>query len=356
MRRFVNALAGEPQDVPPVWFMRQAGRYQRSYQAKRKKYSFEQLCREPHLAAAVALDAAQEFDFDAAILFSDLLFPLNALGLPLRYDDGGPKLGRRLDDKLIGRLRPLDRAAAALAFQAEAVALTRYALPPSQGLIGFIGGPWTLFVYAVEGTHAGSLAGPKASMALYRKFARIIVPLLQRAAQAQLDAGADVVMVFDTAAGEGQNGLIARYNQGLFDLARQGSAVDVVDQGSLLSLLGRDETYDDKLAAVAGIPYSRDAILRMSLRIASLVRSYVGRIKKAVVLTDKSMIGPDDLELMPESLRPVMSLAEAKEEFQQRYVQEVLERNNGNRTKTARDLGVDPRTIFRYLEKDSYDA
>lgn len=202
MNRFANALAGEAQNVPPVWFMRQAGRYQRSYQAKRRKYSFEELCREPHLAAAVALDAADEFDFDAAILFSDLLFPLNALGLPLRYDDSGPKLGRQLDDKLIGRLRSVERAAAALEFQAEAVALTRYALPASKGLIGFIGGPWTLFVYAVEGTHAGSLIRPKASMALYRKFARIIVPLLERAAQAQLDAGADVVMVFDTAAGE----------------------------------------------------------------------------------------------------------------------------------------------------------
>lgn len=202
MRRFVNALAGERQDVPPVWFMRQAGRYQRSYQAKRRKYSFEQLCREPHLAAAVALDAAEEFDFDAAILFSDLLFPLNALGLPLRYDDGGPKLGRQLDNKLINKLRSVDQAADALAFQAEAVALTRYALPASKGVIGFVGGPWTLFVYAVEGTHSGSLIRPKASMALYRAFARIIVPLLERAALAQLDAGADVVMVFDTAAGE----------------------------------------------------------------------------------------------------------------------------------------------------------
>lgn len=202
MSRFDNALAGERQDVPPVWFMRQAGRYQRSYQAKRRKYTFEELCREPHLAAAVALDAAEEFDFDAAILFSDLLFPLNALGLPLRYDDSGPKLGRPLDDNLVGRLRAIEQAATALEFQAEAVALTRFGLPASKGLIGFIGGPWTLFVYAVEGTHSGSLIRPKASMALYRKFARIIVPLLERAAQSQLDAGADVVMVFDTAAGE----------------------------------------------------------------------------------------------------------------------------------------------------------
>jgi uroporphyrinogen decarboxylase len=211
MGRFVNALAGQRQDVPPVWFMRQAGRYQRSYQAKRRKHTFEQLCREPHLAAAVALDAAEEFDFDAAILFSDLLFPLNALGLPLSYDDGGPKLGRQLDEKLITKLRSVDEATTALRFQAEAVALTRYSLPSSKGLVGFIGGPWTLFVYAVEGTHAGSLIRPKASMALYRKFARIIVPLLERMACQQLEAGADVVMVFDTAAGELSPGAYRRH-------------------------------------------------------------------------------------------------------------------------------------------------
>lgn len=202
MNRFEKALAGERQDVPPVWLMRQAGRYQRSYQARRKKHTFEALCREPELAAGVALDCVEQFDFDAAILFSDLLFPLNALGLPLSYDDGGPKLGRRLDDALLPKLRSIDTAMAALAFQAEAMALTRYALPASKGLIGFIGGPWTLFVYAVEGTHSGSLTHAKSSMGLYRKFARIMVPLLERQARAQLDAGADVVMVFDTAAGE----------------------------------------------------------------------------------------------------------------------------------------------------------
>ena len=200
--RFRSALAGRRQDVPPIWLMRQAGRYQRSYRAKRRRYSFETLCREPELAAAVAIDAVEEFDFDAAILFSDLLFPLNALGFPLRYDDSGPELGRRLDEKMLARLHDVDRAVEALAFQAEAVALTRRRLPPSKGLIGFVGGPWTLFVYAVEGTHAGSLVRSKTSLPLYTRFARLVVPLLARAAGAQLAAGADVVMVFDTAAGE----------------------------------------------------------------------------------------------------------------------------------------------------------
>ncbi len=82
------------------------------------------------------------------------------------------------------------------------------------------------------------------------------------------------------------------------------------------------------------------------------VRQLENRIKKAIVLADKTLLGPDDLDLFPETLSPIMTLASAREEFQRRYILEVLERNNGNRTKTARDLGVDPRTIFRYLERE----
>ena len=81
------------------------------------------------------------------------------------------------------------------------------------------------------------------------------------------------------------------------------------------------------------------------------VRQLENRIKKALILSNKPQIMPDDLDLIPESLKPVMSLAEAKDDFQRRYINEVLELNHGNRSKTARDLGVDPRTIFRHLEK-----
>jgi DNA-binding NtrC family response regulator len=81
------------------------------------------------------------------------------------------------------------------------------------------------------------------------------------------------------------------------------------------------------------------------------VRELENRIKKAVVLTDRPLIGAEDLDLKPENLDPILPLAQAKEEFQKRYINEVLEQNNGNRTKTAKDLGVDPRTIFRHLEK-----
>ncbi|GAB4204440.1 MAG: hypothetical protein OHK0013_19400 [Sandaracinaceae bacterium] len=82
------------------------------------------------------------------------------------------------------------------------------------------------------------------------------------------------------------------------------------------------------------------------------VRQLENRIKKAIVLCDKTLVGPEDLDLFAETLAPIMTLSQAREEFQRRYILEVLERNNGNRTKTARDLGVDPRTIFRYLERE----
>ena len=82
------------------------------------------------------------------------------------------------------------------------------------------------------------------------------------------------------------------------------------------------------------------------------VRQLENRIKKAIIMCDKTLLGVEDLDMLPEAVAPTKTLAQAKEDFQRRYILEVLERNNGNRTKTARDLGVDPRTIFRYLERE----
>lgn len=199
---FQRALACEPQRVPPIWLMRQAGRYHRPYQELRKHHGFEELCRVPELAAEVAMGPIRDFDFDAAILFSDLLFPLEALGMSLSYDDGPPKLDGPLDRERIARFRSAEEAAARLQFQADAVALTRRQLSPDKGLIGFVGGPWTLFVYAMEGSHAGAMRIAKSSWLLYREFAERMVPVLRTCIARQLEAGADVVMMLDTAAGE----------------------------------------------------------------------------------------------------------------------------------------------------------
>lgn len=200
--RFQNALARRAQPTPPIWLMRQAGRYHQHYQALRQKYSFMDLCKRPELAAEVALGPVLDFGFDAAILFSDLLFPLAALGMGLEYTDRGPQLGWNLDRKTISQLRSLEEAWPQLLFQGEAVRATRDRLPSDRSLIGFVGGPWTLFVYAVEGSHKGSLVESKKLLSLFPRFCETIVPLLARNIELQLESGAELVMIFDTAAGE----------------------------------------------------------------------------------------------------------------------------------------------------------
>ena len=201
-KRFQNVLAHVSQQTPPIWMMRQAGRYHKHYQSLRAEHSFMELCKAPELASEVALGPIQDFDFDVSIMFSDLLFPLEALGMGLEYGDRGPKLGWHLESKNISGLRNVDEAIADLEFQKEVLQLTRKKLPSDKSLIGFVGGPWTLYVYAVQGGHSGHLLESKAQPELYTHFSEIVVPLLIKNIQLQLDGGAEVVMIFDTAAGE----------------------------------------------------------------------------------------------------------------------------------------------------------
>jgi uroporphyrinogen decarboxylase len=199
---FQNALARQPQTTPPIWLMRQAGRYHSHYQQLRQHHSFSELCKQPELAAEVARGPVVEFGFDAAILFSDLLFPLEALGIGLEYTDAGPRLAWPLAEDSFGRLRSLDEAWPRLEFQGAAVRATREVLPRERSLIGFAGGPWTLFAYAVEGSHAGVLAQTKRMLPLFARFCDRLIPLLARSINAQLASGAEVVLILDTAAGE----------------------------------------------------------------------------------------------------------------------------------------------------------
>ena len=199
--RFQNALARVPQTTPPIWLMRQAGRYHRHYQDLRRQFSFMDLCKQPELAAHVALGPVMDFDFDAAILFSDLLFPLEALGMGLQYTDSGPQLGWKLTPQTSAQLRAVDEAWPHLLFQGEAMRATRQLLPNDKSLIGFVGGPWTLFVYAVEGTHK-NVERAKQELQLFEEFCQVLAQLLIKNIELQLANGAEVVMIFDTAAGE----------------------------------------------------------------------------------------------------------------------------------------------------------
>ena len=199
---FHNALQRKAQAVPPIWFMRQAGRYHQHYQGLRAKHSFDQLCKVPELAAQVALGPVAEFDFDVSILFSDILYPLEALGMGLEYTDHGPQLGFKLNPESINKLGEVAPAIEFMNFQKEAVKATREVLPKNKSLIGFVGGLWTLFVYAVEGSHAGSLIQSKKLIQMFPKFLEKMYPLIKENIRLQLEGGVEVVMIFDTAAGE----------------------------------------------------------------------------------------------------------------------------------------------------------
>lgn len=205
--RFTNAINRKEQNIPPIWFMRQAGRYHSHYQNLRSKYSFMELCKIPEVAAEVALGPVQDFDFDLAILFSDLLFPLEGLGMGLQYTEHGPRLDWHLDATNFDKLRSVEDTMELLEFQRECVKQTRALIPQNKSLIGFVGGIWTLFTYAVIGKHDGSLTQAKILTETRKKFFPLMEEILIRNIQLQLDAGAEVVMIFDTAAGELSNAM-----------------------------------------------------------------------------------------------------------------------------------------------------
>lgn len=201
-QKFINALKGEPQNVPPVWFMRQAGRYHGHYQNLRAKNSFMDLCKKPELAAEVALGPVLEFDFDVSILFSDLLFPLEAMGMGLKYEPA-PELDWHLQSVSdLKKLRTLEDCKGFFDFQRQALQLTRKVLPENKSLIGFVGGPWTLFCYAVDGSHKGGLTLSKKMIPHFLDFCKVLMPILKHNIEVQIEGGAEVVMLFDTASGE----------------------------------------------------------------------------------------------------------------------------------------------------------
>lgn len=193
---------------PPVWFMRQAGRYHAHYQGLRARHSFIELCKLPEVACEVTFGPLDDFGFDAAILFSDLLFPLEAMGMGLRYDEG-PRLDWHLERAQdLSRLKSGRELVSQMQFQADALNLIRFKLPAEKGLIGFVGGPLTLYFYAVEGSHKNT-ASEKPFSALkgledgrYAGFCEKLNALLVANMELQARAGADCVAVFDTCGGE----------------------------------------------------------------------------------------------------------------------------------------------------------
>jgi uroporphyrinogen decarboxylase len=189
----------------PVWFMRQAGRYHSHYQNIKKNSDFMTMCKTPELACEVTLGPIQDFGFNAAILFSDLLFPLEQLGMGLSYHSGPPTLEWHLktpeDTK---KLKVKSPGKDFYKFQGEACKLLRDRLPKDVTLLGFVGAPFTLYTYAVEGSHAGNLVSAKQGLfdGRFEAFTKILMPELLEEMLMQANNGAQAVALFDTAAGE----------------------------------------------------------------------------------------------------------------------------------------------------------
>jgi uroporphyrinogen decarboxylase len=200
--RFLKACRREPVDCTPVWFMRQAGRYMAEYRALRAKYSILELCKTPELAAQVTLQPIDRFPLDAAIIFADILLPLEPMGLSLEFAKGeGPVIHNPVRDQAdVERLTVIDGGK--LEYVAEAIRLARRALNGRVPLIGFAGAPFTLASYAIEGgssrnyllTKQLMYCEPKAWHQLMDKFARVITGYLRR----QIKAGAQAIQLFDS--------------------------------------------------------------------------------------------------------------------------------------------------------------
>jgi uroporphyrinogen decarboxylase len=205
--RFLAACRGEAVDRPPVWIMRQAGRYLPEYRETRAEAgSFLALCRDPRLAAEVTLQPLRRFDLDAAIIFSDILLPLAPMGVHFAFpDEGGPRIQEPLVDPGQWARLHVPASNEGTEFVATALAKVREALPPQIALIGFCGAPWTLASYLVEGGTSREHQAVKAAAYTHPEAFR---DLLDRLSEAmghyllqQVGAGAQAVQVFDSWAG-----------------------------------------------------------------------------------------------------------------------------------------------------------
>ena len=203
--RFVRACLRQPVDRTPVWFLRQAGRYMAEYQAVRRHHTLLQICKTPELAAEVTITAAEKLDVDAAIIFADLLLPFESMGLNFEFLAGeGPVIHQPVRTAADVENLRIDRAAE-LGYVAEAIRKVVAHFRDRIGIIGFCGAPFTLASYMIEGGGSRNYIQTKSLMyrdpSLWSLLLEKIVAVLVEYAAQQVDAGADVIQIFDSWAG-----------------------------------------------------------------------------------------------------------------------------------------------------------
>ena len=201
--RFLRACRRQAVDRTPVWFMRQAGRYLPEYRELRRVHTLLTLCRTPELAVEATLQPVRRLGVDAAILFSDLLLPLEPLGIPFEFQTGeGPVILKPIraaaDIAALRRFEPRDALAPVL----QAIRLLRRELDGGVPLIGFAGAPFTLASYAIEGGHSTAFALTKALMytdpSAWHRLAALLAEVVGDYLRAQVEAGAQALQIFDS--------------------------------------------------------------------------------------------------------------------------------------------------------------
>ncbi len=211
--RFIRACLRRPVDRTPVWFLRQAGRYMAEYQAVRRHHSLLEICKQPELAAEVTITAAEKLGVDAAIIFADLLLPFECMGLPFEFLAGeGPVVHQPVRSREAVDALRTDRADQ-LGYVAEAIRRveahfrhrTHDDTEDALGIIGFCGAPFTLASYMIEGGGSRQYIHTKTMMyrepAAWQLLLEKLTIVLTAYAQQQVDAGADVIQIFDSWAG-----------------------------------------------------------------------------------------------------------------------------------------------------------
>ncbi len=206
IERFLTAAAGGTVDRPPVWLMRQAGRYLPEYQAARTKASFLEMCKSPDLATEVSLQPWRRFGMDAVIFFCDILIPCEAMGLPLSYSDtGGPRLGPMPHTMAAVKELRIPDPTRDMSYIGDIMGRLRETIKDQAILIGFGGAPWTLATYVLAGGSTNDRNKVKELLALQPDLLRALLDKITETSihylKYQMDSGAQVIQLFDSWAG-----------------------------------------------------------------------------------------------------------------------------------------------------------
>ena len=197
----LSVLKGQNRLSPPIWLMRQAGRYQKSYRSLRENYSFSEMYHTPELATLITTNAIKEFNFDISIIFSDILVIPEALNLPLHFGEKGPVFEKRIICENDLKIFPETSTVSRLSYVYEAIKQTKKELPPTVPLLGFAGAPLTLACYMITGKSDNFSLPRRIMVQNPLLFDSLMDRLTDEVAEhliAQLQNGADAVQIFDS--------------------------------------------------------------------------------------------------------------------------------------------------------------